>query len=217
MRTLRHRIAIDTRYLLAGFPAAVVMFCLIVAGTAAGLGSLVAFVGFPILAGTLLMARNFADMEREAIAEVLDRPVTRPPYRPAPHGAGWFRRLVNPLTNGQSWLDLIYAIVAFPISIITFVVTIVWWSTAIAGLTFPIYGWIVAAIPGAGGGLPELLGLGDGIVTQVAFHTALGVLFALTLPAVVHTAALIRAGLGRTLLTRPTELPTYSYQTPALG
>ncbi|MBB5822765.1 signal transduction histidine kinase [Streptosporangium becharense] len=205
MRALLSRVGTDTRYLLAGFPLAVVWFAVMVTGFAAGIGTVVVWVGVPILAMTLMLARGFADVERRWLPEVLGRPVARPRYRPAPEGAGWFRRMANPLTNGQSWLDLLHGIVAFPIAVVTFVLTVTWWAGTILGLTYPLYGWIVAAIPGNDGGLAHLLGLG-GTAVDVVINTVIGVLFALTLPVVVRSAALLQAGLGRAMLTGVAEL-----------
>lgn len=101
MRSLTRRVLLDTRYTLVGFPTAVIGFVLMVAGVAAGAGTVVVWVGVPVLAGTLMMARGFADAERGWLADVLRRPPVRPRYKPAPEGAGRFRRLVNPLTSGS--------------------------------------------------------------------------------------------------------------------
>lgn len=203
MTTLRHRIAADTRYALAGFPIAVIAFCLVVAGVSAGLGAAVAFVGLPILAATAAAARNFADIDRAYLADVLGRPLSRPVYPQAPAGATWFRRMMNPLTHAQSWLDLLHAIVIFPFALVSFVLTTVWWAGTIAGLTFPLYGWILARVLGTDNALPALLGLGTDTTTFIVFNTAVGVLFALTLVPVVRVAALLKAGVSQTLLTRP--------------
>ncbi|MGV9776659.1 sensor histidine kinase [Streptosporangium sp. NPDC003464] len=205
MRSLLRRIGTDSRYLIAGFPLAVVFFVLMVVGFAAGVGTAIVWVGLPILATTLLMARGLADVERRMLPEVLGRTLPRPRYRPAPETAGWVRRMVNPLTSGQSWLDLLYGIVAFPISILTFSFTVTWWAGTILGLTSPIYGWITAAIPG-NHGLAYLLGFDDKVWIDVLVNTCIGVLFALTLPLVVRAGALIRAGLGRAMLTGVAEL-----------
>ncbi|MFI6531144.1 sensor domain-containing protein [Nonomuraea sp. NPDC050547] len=207
MRTLQHRITTDTRYVLIGFPVTVIAFVLVVAGVAAGLGGAVAFVGLPVLAATAVLARKFADAERAALPDVVGRPLARPEYPAAPAGAGWFRRTMTPIANGQAFLDLLHAIVALPFAIVSFVLTAVWWAGAIAGLTFPIYGWALAKLPGLDGGLPALLGLGDGDGVFVAFNTAAGLLFALTLPAVVRIAATLKANLAEALLTRPAPRP----------
>ncbi|MER7208728.1 sensor domain-containing protein [Streptosporangium sp. NPDC000239] len=205
MRTVLRRIGSDTRYLIAGFPLSLVFFVLAVVGFSAGVGTVVVWVGLPILAGTLMMARGMADVERRMLPEILGRPVPRPRYRPAPERAGAFRRMVNPLTSGQSWLDLLYGIVSLPLAILTFVVAVVWWAGTILGLTYPIYGWAIARMPD-NHGLAELLGFGDSAVVEVAFNTAIGVLFAVTLPLMLHGAALVRAGLGRAMLTGVAEL-----------
>ncbi|MEO3803610.1 sensor domain-containing protein [Nonomuraea sp. B1E8] len=205
MRSLMRRVLLDTRYTLVGFPTTVIGFVLMVAGFAAGTGTLVVWLGVPLLAGTLMMARGFADAERGWLSDVLKRPPVRPRYTPAPDGAGWFRRLVNPLTSGQSWLDLLHGIVSLPFAIVAFVLTVVFWAIPLAGLTWPLYGIITMRIPG-NTELPELLGLGDGYAVNAVFHVGIGLVFAVLMPFMVRVAALLRAGLGRALLTGVAEL-----------
>ncbi|GLW11011.1 histidine kinase [Microtetraspora sp. NBRC 13810] len=205
MRSLYKQAGIDTRYLLIGFPVAVIAFVLLITGFAAGVGTTVVWVGLPILATTLLLARTFADTERRQLPEVLGRPVPRPRYAPAPKDAGAFRRMVNPLTNGQSWLDLLHGILAFPFAIVGFVFAVTWWSGTVAGLSYPLYGWILYRIPG-NNTLPSLLGLPDLYIADAAFNFAIGLLFLLTLPFVLHLVALLKAGLGRALLVGVAEL-----------
>ncbi|GIH92843.1 sensor histidine kinase [Planobispora siamensis] len=205
MRSLLRRIGIDTRYMIISFPLAVIAFCLMVAGFSAGVGTLIVWIGVPILGATLMLARGFADLERRMLPEVLGRPVARPRYRPAPQGAGFFRRMINPMTSGQSWLDMLYGIVNFPVAIVTFCLTVTWWAGTLFGLGYPIYGWVLEAIPD-NNGLPELLGLGDSALIGVIFNTAIGVLFAITLPLVIRGAALVQSGLSRAMLTGVAEL-----------
>ncbi|NUW43796.1 sensor domain-containing protein [Nonomuraea rhodomycinica] len=209
MTNLRHRIATDTRYTFMGLPASIASFGLVVAGVAAGLGGAVAVVGLPVLAGTAVLARGFAESERESLADVLRRPVGRPEYAGPPADAGRWRRTLNPLAGPQAWLDLLHAVVALPFAVVAFVITTVWWAGAVAGLTFPLYGWIIAGIPGVDGGLPQLLGLGTGTATFVMFNTAVGALFALTLAPAVRTAALLRAVPAQLLLARPVAESPY--------
>jgi signal transduction histidine kinase len=205
MRSLMMRVLLDTRYTLVGFPTAVIGFVVMIAGFAAGVGTAVVWVGVPLLAGTLLVARGFADAERGWLSDVLSRPPVRPRYKPAPPGASRFRRLVNPLTSGQSWLDLLHGILNFPIAILSFVLTLVFWAIPLAGLTWPLYGIFLYLIPGYEG-MPEQLGLGSGYGVDAIFNFALGLVFALIMPFMVRAAALLRSGLGRALLTGVAEL-----------
>ena len=199
------RVLLDTRYLLIGFPTAVIAFAILLTGLSAGLGTAVVWIGVPILSGTLLIARGFADVERGWLSEVLGRPAVRPRYQPAPEGAGRFRRMVQPMTSGQSWLDLLHGILNFPFALVGFVVAVVFWAIPIAGLTYPVYGVITSNIPG-NTELPELLGLGGGYLIDSVFYVGLGLLGLLIMPLMVHGAALMRAGLGRGLLTGMAEL-----------
>ncbi len=205
MRSLLRRVLLDTRYTLVGFPTAVIGFVLMIAGFSAGVGTVVVWVGVPLLAGTLMVARGFADAERGWLSDVLDRPPVRPRYKPAPADAGRFRRLVNPLTSGQSWLDLLHGVINFPIAIVSFVLTVVAWAVPVAALTYPVYGLVTSRIPG-NVELPELLGLGDGYLVNSAFYLVLGLAFALVSPVLVRGSALLRASLGRALLTGVAEL-----------
>lgn len=173
MRSRMRRVLLDTRYTLVGFPTAVIGFVIMLAGFAAGVGTAIVWLGVPLLAGTLLAARGFADAERGWLSDVLDRPPVRPRYKPAPPGAGRFRRVVNPLTSGQSWLDLLHGIINLPFAILSFVLTVVFWALPLAGLTYPIYGIITSRIPG-NVELPELLGLGDGYGVNSIFYVSLG-------------------------------------------
>lgn len=205
MRSLMRRVLLDTRYTLVGFPTAVIAFALLIAGMAAGVGTAVVWVGVPLLAGTLMIARGFADAERGWLSDVLKRPPVRPRYKPAPAGAGRFRRLVNPMTSGQSWLDLLHGILNFPLAIVSFVLTVVFWALPIAGLTYPLYGLITSGIHD-NVELPELLGIGRGYWVNTVFYVALGLVFLLIMPIMTRASALLRSGLGRALLTGVAEL-----------
>ena len=206
MRSLLKRLGSGTRYTLLGLPLTVVSFSLLIAGLSAGLGTVVVALGVPVLAGTLLTARGLADVERGMLPGVLGGPVTRPRYPKAPEDARWVRKLVQPLLTGQSWLDLLHGVVAFPVAIAAFVVTVTWWAGAVCGLLYPVYGWVIAKIPGDDTQLPELLGFGRGYVVDSVFNVIMGAVFAVTLPFAVRGAALARAGLGKALLSGAAEL-----------
>ncbi|GAA1012363.1 histidine kinase [Acrocarpospora pleiomorpha] len=205
MRTLLRRLVGDTRYLIEGFLLTTIAFCVLITGISAGAGLVVVWIGVPIIGLTLLTARGFGDLERVRLRSVLGRELARPRYPEPPPGAGWVRRMVNPLLVGQSWMDLLHAMVAFPVSVVTFTVAITWWTVVLAGLTYPLYGWVTSDIPG-NTGLPELLGLGSGYGVDSTFYFVLGLLALAALYPVVRTCALLQAGLGRALLTGMAEL-----------
>lgn len=199
------QLGVDSGYVLLGFPLAVVSFCVAVTGLSAGVGTLIVVIGLPVLVATVLIARVFADIERLRYPAVLGRPRTRPAYRMAAPGASVWKRLVTPLADGQSWLDLVHAILRFPISVATFCVVVSWWATAVAGTLTIAWDWAVPRGPD-NTSLAQLIGLGDSAVARIGFQTAVGVLCLLTLPLVVRGCALLEAGFARVLLTGVAEM-----------
>ncbi len=202
---MMRQLGVDTGYVLLGFPLAVVSFSVIVTGLSAGVGLLVVFVGVPVLVGSVFIARVFADIERFRYPAVLRQPRTRPAYRKAAPDAGWWRRLVTPLGDGQSWLDLAHAVARFPIAVATFVIMISWWAVAIAGTLTIAWDWAIPRGPD-NTSLAQLVGLGDSTAARIGFQTAIGLLCLITLPFIVRACALLEAGFARILLTGVAEL-----------
>ncbi|UWZ37317.1 sensor domain-containing protein [Dactylosporangium roseum] len=199
------QLGVDTQYVLLGFPLGIITVVLFLTGFAVGLGLLVLVVGFPILMATLFQARGFATVERARVGPVLRTRLPHPYYRKAEPGAGFWRRTLVPLGDGQSWMDLLHGIVRFIPSTIAFCFVVVWWAGAIGGLTVPLWDWSIPRGPN-NTDLPELLRLGSGTGTRLIFYTGLGVFFALTLMPVVRGAALLEAQFARALLSGVAEL-----------
>ncbi|MDA2813531.1 sensor domain-containing protein [Nocardiopsis sp. RSe5-2] len=201
MQKLIRRLGADTGYVLIGFPTAVIAFAVTVAGLAAGAGTAVIVAGLFVLTGALLAARMAASVERNMLAHVIGRPLGAPRYCRAPAGSSWFRTALTPLTCGQSWMDAGHALIRLPVATATFVVVVACWGVALAGVAYPLYGWVLYSTVGSDGGLPELIGLGDSLTVSVLFHTAVGLLFAVNLPFVARGAAGLNAALAQAFLS----------------
>ncbi len=201
MRFSLRSVGRDTSYVLIAFPLSVIAFVFSVAGLSAGIGTAVlGVVSVIIMFATFSVARFFADVERRALPEVLGVKLPRAWYRPVKPTANWFQRLWHPVTQLQSWLDLLHAIVILPFSIAAFAVGVTWWAVALYGLAYPLFGWILHRLPDYTD-LPELIGIGDSLGVRILFHLTIGVVAAATLPVVLRGVTLIRAGVSRTLLT----------------
>jgi hypothetical protein len=181
------RIAADTRYVLTGFPLALAGLALCMTGFVAGVSLVVVWVGVPLMIGAMRLARAFAWVERARVVAVLNEAVRQPRYRTA-------------FTEPQAWRDLAHASLRIVPSTVAFSVVVTWWAGVVGGLSWALWGW---ALPDGEGeqGLPELLGLGDAYLTAVAFYLVAGLLFVVTLPAVVHGAARFEARFARALLS----------------
>lgn len=183
----------QSAYALTAMPIAIAAFTVIVVGLALGSGTLISVIGLPVLVMTAYVARGFAHAERAAVRAAFDVEAPAPEYREAAEDAGWLRRTLAPLGDPQSWLDIGFALVRLPLAIISFTLTVVWWSLAVGGLTWPIYGW---ALPRGeqNTSLPELLGMGDSYAIDTAFYLLIGAVFAATLRWAVAAAAWMHAG-----------------------
>ncbi|MEL6984601.1 MAG: sensor domain-containing protein, partial [Actinomycetota bacterium] len=181
-----------TAYLLVGFPLALLSFVTLVTGLALGAGTLITFLGLPILTATVLAARMLAGGERQLLHQLMDRDVASVTYRSAADSDSPIRRLTRPLTDPQSWRDVAHGLITFPVSVAGFVITVTWWSTALAGTTWYAWGWI---LPSGDGNqdLPELLGLGDAYLVRAAFYAAAGLGALITLPFVIGGVAAVRS------------------------
>ncbi|MFG1796496.1 sensor domain-containing protein [Nocardia sp. NPDC049149] len=199
--TIMRRLGLDFAYTFLGLPLAVVSFSLLVPFFAASLGTVVIFLGIPLLAVTLLLARGFADIERIRLQQLTGTATLRPRYVAAPEGAGWFRRVTAPIRQGQSWLDLLYAIVNLPIAIITFVLPITWWAMTLGGLTYWLWGRFIPRGDYNDIVIEKLMGA-DTAYNRTIFNTIIGVVALLTVYFVQRGSAALHANFAQTLLTR---------------
>ena len=191
---LRH-VGQDSLYLLAGFPVALVAFVVVVTGLSLGVGLLITFIGLPVAVVTLMVARGFANLERIQLPHVLGHPVPAARYRSS---QGGLRGFLGNLIDGQMWLDAAHRIVIFPITVVTWSLTVAWWSAALGATTWPLWRW---ALPDTDNdsSLPELLGI-DSWLGETMFMTGLGLFFLATLPFVLRGMALVQAKIGEQML-----------------
>lgn len=193
------RVLLDSAYNLTALALAVPAFVLMVAGLSVGLGLAITLFGLPVLAATAYVARGFAHVERTRVRHMLFADAPTPRYQKARPDAGWLRRAVSPLLDPQSWLDVVWSVIAFVTSIFTFVVTVVWWSLTLGGLTYWFWQrWI--PFDGDSEGLAEVLGLGSGRTAESVVNLVIGVVALVTLPFVMRLVATIQSSLARVLL-----------------
>jgi len=205
MRTTLRQLGTDTGYLLSMFFIALPSFIIGLVGTLLGVGTAVIWIGVPIAAATLLAMRGMAAAGRAQLPGVLRRELPRPRYKRAREGASGLRRFLTPLTDGQSWLNVLWAVTILPVAITGFVVAIVWWSVLAGTLLWPLYGWIIMAATGeTESGLEyatRWLGWGESYLAMSVLAVIGGVVMALTIVPVLRGLALAQAFIGKGMLT----------------
>ncbi len=130
--------------ILFGFVVAVTAFSIVSSLFSAGAGLLIVLVGIPILGLGIEAARLFARVERWRMLLVDDRPLIARPYRPLdPTPAAPIETRVRTWAEAEfldpaRWLDVAYVAVAFPLSIIEFVLAVTLWTISFAFLLAPL-------------------------------------------------------------------------------
>jgi signal transduction histidine kinase len=195
----RERFLRGFAYQLLGLPLGILAFVVAVAGFSAGLATLVVWVGVPVLAGTLLACRWFAQLERRLAGWVTGRPLPPHHYRPV-RGSG-LSRMVWLLRDPQSWRDLLHAVVSFPVRIAAFVIAVVWTVGGLGGLLAVTWQWSIPYDDDGGGGLVWLLTGNESRAAEIALNTLAGLLLVTTSPLVVRLLVLAKVGLAKGLLT----------------
>lgn len=122
----------DLAYLTAGFFLSVVSFVLLLTLFTLGAATAVVWVGLPITGFMLLTATGFARENRELLRR-WGAPVEEPTYRR--------RRVLTMLRDPKAWLETVHGmLVAFPLRLTTFVVSVTWLAGALGGLTWFLWG-----------------------------------------------------------------------------
>jgi signal transduction histidine kinase len=148
-------------FMLLSFVLGVFWFVTLVTLIAVGVGLVVvALVGVPILAGTLIFWTLGARLERRRVGLLLGVPI-REPYRPlAPAASPAWRRFLRYASDYHVWLDLLYLFLLFPIGIAELVIACVFAVLPVSLLAMPIYyrfgdppqvgpGWYIDTLPKA--------------------------------------------------------------------
>ena len=187
-------------YLAGDLPLTVLAFSLGVAGLSAGVGTLVVWIGVPILVLTLYGMRMFAEIERRYTAWATGTALPAHHYR-APRGRTWFGRLPGALRDPQSWRDLLYAIVSFPIRLTAFVLAVTWTIGGLGGALSVTWYWALPDDDGDGDGLAWLLTGNSDRGLDLALNTVFGLILLATAPLMVRALVAARAGFARLLLT----------------
>ena len=201
----------DAAFLLLSGPLSLLAFCLIVPLTALGVGTTIIWVGLLVLIIDLSIAGGFANIARLAVARVDGRePVPGGYLEPEP-GASARRRLFRRLRDPQRWMDLLWAVIYFPVSLITWIISVVWLALAVGGLLAPIADITLDLVldPTIGQqrqGLAHLLGLQPELLWDIGFNLTCGIVFSLTAPAVLRGLAAMQTGLIRAMLSWRSEV-----------
>jgi len=114
-------------FLALAFPLGLAYFVFLTVGLSLGLGLMVIWIGFPLLALVFAASWGLTAMERQLAIHLLGAEVPpMGPMRQMPETAprGFWRSVVDFLTNPVTWKGMAYLLLKLPLGVVTFVVTI---------------------------------------------------------------------------------------------
>jgi Putative sensor len=131
----------ETLQAVLNLPVGIVTFSFAVILLSFGLGTVVTFIGLPVLAVTVLGCRGFGAMERARASALLGLDVAAPaPVRSSRPGLyGWIGAA---LRSGAGWRSVLYGLLMLPLGIVSFTMAVTLWYVAIACATYPLWEWV---------------------------------------------------------------------------
>lgn len=125
-------------FLLLALPMGIIYFTLTVVGFSLGVGTLVIWIGLPVLFATLFMVQALATVERTMVRSLLQMPHPDQPYG-RPEARGFLRRFGNLLRDPYTWTGMIYMLfLKLPLGILSFTLTVVFVTLSAALTCLPL-------------------------------------------------------------------------------
>ena len=205
-RTFVRRVLLDSVYAFTAFLLALPSLVLVVAGVSIGVSTvIVAGVGLAVLVGTAYVARGLAHVERVRLRSMVAVDAPDPSYLRAHPDDSQVRRLLTPLRDMQSWLDILWCLVGLVTATFAFAVAVTWWAATLGGLSYWFWERFIPRSPD-NTSLAQLIGFGDTRSADVLLQTAIGIFALVTLPVAMRAAAATHAAFSRVLLCSRVEL-----------
>lgn len=111
-------------FLLISFPVGLLSFIVTVTGLAVSMGTIVIWVGLPLLWLTLLFVRGLAELERQSVSRLLGLPIRRWRRPRSDPAQGFLRHFGRLLRDPYTWTGVLYMLLKLPLGILNFSLTL---------------------------------------------------------------------------------------------
>lgn len=127
-------------YLLFSLPLGMLYFTAVIAGVSLGAGTLIIYIGIPLLAFTLVAAKGFVNFDKILASKLLNQNICLHPMDSfqAQDGKGFIRNILDTIKHPRNWSYILYCIVKLPIGILNFTVAITLTVLSLGFLLSPV-------------------------------------------------------------------------------
>jgi signal transduction histidine kinase len=185
-------------YVALGLPLGIAGFVFVVTALSISVSLMITVIGFPLLAFSLVLARQFGAVERGLGRGLLGVEVETPRRQPRTKG------LLSFLTDRVGWRAMTFLALRFPVAIIDFTVTTAVWSYGLAGTTYWFWRQFLPSQNDSDGVAHRGASFGSNYFidtpVRIVGFTILGVLILVAAPWVVHGVVTLDRLLVRGLL-----------------
>lgn len=131
----------ETRYLIVSFVTGTVGFPLVIAAISSTAGISIVLIGLPLAVLAARLIAWWCGFERRRAGRILGREI--PDCHRERHGDGWLARALSPLSDRQTWLDVVWMLAGLPLGILGLVAVSLLWVGVPALLSSPIWLWSI--------------------------------------------------------------------------
>ena len=135
--------ATDLTYVVVSFATGIAGFTWLVSVAATAASLAITVIGVPLAVLVARADRSWCGIERRRAAAVLGREIGAP-YA-APRGGTRLGRWLSPLRDRQTWLDGLWMLIALPVGVVAFALSVSAIASVLGLATAPIWLW---SIPG---------------------------------------------------------------------
>lgn len=194
IRRLAQTVVRDTTYLFCSFWIA--LAALVVTMIALSMAGSVVLIPVSILI-VLVGVRATAEAERRLQRRTVDPDVPQADYPERDPRDGFLKSLLKQALDPTTWFDVGWGLVGWAISMVTWIVTVGGWCTAITALLYPLFGW---ALPADTVTIIPPSWVNDDHTLKAAANCVLGVVLLILLPFVLRGLAKLQSMLFGTML-----------------
>jgi hypothetical protein len=134
---IRPQSYLNVLYLLLSFPLGLTYFIFLVVGLSLGIGLLIVWVGFLVLALVFGLWISFLALERVLANSMLDEAIP-PIQQPVPEGTSLWQRFKILVSSRTTWLGFVYLLLKFPLGIFSFTAVVSLFASSIALVASPL-------------------------------------------------------------------------------
>lgn len=127
-------------YLLFSLPLGILYFTAVITGVSLGAGTIIIYIGVPILAFTLFAAKSFVRFDKILASKLISSNICLPTKNLLQNQdkKGFIKNILDTIKDPKNWSYILYCIIKLPLGILNFTVAITLTTLSLGFLLSPV-------------------------------------------------------------------------------